>query len=219
MGTHGGWIDDPAGHSCIGPADMVRAIFRDSLSTSRRCVVWSKGQGAAWCSSPEGVAEAAAQLDAQGDVYFGACLQAAEAERSRSRGATDTTTAMGGVWVDLDITGPGHAGVRYPPSVEDALELLERRIEQRPSIVLVTGGGLHLWWLLDEPLLVASEADRRSASALVERWQAWVRMVLAEKRWVLDTTHDLARVMRLPRTSNHKYTPSIPARVATWEVA
>ncbi len=214
-----GWLGDPARHEHIGPAEMVRALYGDTFTSDRRCVLWTKPYDPVWCVTADEVASAAARLDASTDVYIGASLQAASAQRPHARGTAETTVVVPGVWADLDIAGPGKRKT-YAPSVEVLLAHLEHRIEQRPSILLLTGGGLHAWWLFDEPRLITCEDTRREAAALVRRWQTRLRDVLAEKGWALDATYDLARVMRLPGTHNHKpeHQPPFLIRTASWEV-
>jgi hypothetical protein len=213
------WLADPAAYAHIGPADFVHALFGDALTPERRCVVWSKSASCTWCTTTEQVSAAATSLDATTDVYFGVCLQDPAAERPGSRGSAESAVVVPGVWADLDVAGPGKKKV-HAPSVEALLAHLAQRIEQRPSIVLLTGGGLHAWWLFDEPLVLTDEAERRGAAELVHRWQARLRAVLEEKGWALDSTHDLARVMRLPGTRNHKpeHEPPFQIRVVAWEV-
>ena len=218
--TTGDWLGEPVQYAHVSPAGMVRALFGDTFTADCRCVVWAKGRGATWCATPEAVEDVAARLDATSDVYFGACLQDAAAEHAGKRGRAETVTVVPGAWADVDIASPSKKKA-HAPSVPDLVAHLERRVEQRPSIALATGGGLHLWWLFDEPLVLSCDADRREAAGLVQRWQSHLRTALAERGWQLDSTHDLARVLRLPGTHNHKAEHNLahPVQVLTWEVS
>jgi hypothetical protein len=214
------WLGSPLDHGHVGPAEMVRALYSDTFTPDRRCVVFGRDRTCIWCTTPQTVEDAAHRLDLTTDVYFGACLQDAAAERRGERGSAATVTVVPGTWADIDIAGPGKKKI-HAPSVDQVVAHLASRIEQRPSIALLTGGGLHLWWLFDEPMIISNEAERREAAELAQRWQARLRSVLAEKCWELDSTHDLARVLRLPGTHNHKdeHRPPFPVHVVTWEVA
>ena len=205
----------------IGPEEFASIIFGDAFTPDRRLVVSRFGPdgSSAWCSSPEQAAQVVQAIDAVGNVYMGCCLMRAAAEAPGKRGSSEDTVAMGAVWADVDVGTEGHsADKNYPPTLNEALDHMARRIEQRPSIIVETGGGAHLWWLLDEPLIFETEADRACGAELVQRWQLRIRQVWAEKGWDLDSAHDLARVLRPPRTRNHKHNPPRPVRVTAWDV-
>lgn len=72
------------------------------------------------------------------------------------------------------------------------------------SVTIFSGGGYHLYWLLDEPFIIGTEADREQA----RRVQAnWVDYTGSDKQ-----SKDLARVLRVPGTKNYKpqYAPDFP---------
>lgn len=194
----------------FGPAAFVSALYGDALAEDRRAVVWAKGNGAVWCKNAAEVEAVATSRGQTHDVYLGACLQDAAAERAGARGEASTVVCLPGVWADVDVQDAGHKSGLYPPTAEAALAQLAARIPQPPTLVVATGGGLHAWWLLDEPWLLESDADRAEAAVLVLRFQARIRLAWAEHGWRLDPTHDLARVMRLPGTWNRKREPARP---------
>lgn len=126
-----------------------------------------------------------------------------------------------GLTVDLDIVGPAHAKENLPPTVEDALALLEEASDGAlpPSVVIHSGHGLQAWWLFREPWYFDSDEERQRAVALIRDWQATIRFAAARHGWTVDSTHDLARVLRLPGTLNSKTDkdgtplPAVPARI------
>lgn len=89
------------------------------------------------------------------------------------------------VWADLDPKGIGRD------------ELLEWLIDMpfKPSMLVDTGNGYHAYWLLREPLA------RVPAKALVQGFQQWLQ---GQAHWHIDSTFDLARVLRIPGTWNYK---------------
>ncbi|MBK9944198.1 MAG: hypothetical protein IPP13_21570 [Kouleothrix sp.] len=75
-------------------------------------------------------------------------------------------------------------------------------LDPRPSIIVSSGGGLHAYWLLDEPYLI-DDGNRQKAVKLLYGWV---------KRVGGDDVKDLARVLRVPGTRNvkSKYGPDFP---------
>ena len=73
-----------------------------------------------------------------------------------------------------------------------------------PSVIIDSGGGYHCYWLLADPFIIATDADRQRARALQA---AWVNHVGSD-----GGAKDLARVLRVPGTKNYKpeYGPDFP---------
>ncbi len=69
------------------------------------------------------------------------------------------------------------------------------------SAVIMSGGGLHVYWLLRDPFVILSD-DHRDTIGYVQK--AWSKMVGA------DASKDLPRVLRVPETWNSKYSPIRP---------
>jgi putative DNA primase/helicase len=69
-----------------------------------------------------------------------------------------------------------------------------------PSIVIQSGGGLHVYWLLDVPLAVVTDEERARAKRLLRR--------LARALDADAQSAEPAHILRVPGTLNHKYTPS-----------
>lgn len=76
-----------------------------------------------------------------------------------------------------------------------------------PSIVVHSGGGLHGYWLLREPLDVSTESARDEVKTLLRR--------LARYLGADTACAEVARVLRLPGSVNFKYTPPRPVTVET----
>src|SRR5690606_11337209 len=168
----------------------------------------------------EQAAEAAMRLSASGkDVYFGVGLrrepvykETKDGRRYLARGENEDVIAIPGFWIDIDIASEAHKNTELPQSIDEALQLLEM-FNRQPSILVHSGHGLHAYWLLDEPWYFADEADHRKAENYVELFQSAIRTVAANHRgWKLDNTADLARVLRVPGTTNYKAEP-LPVQV------
>lgn len=141
-------------------------------------------------------------LSAQGvDTYF-AC---AEYLSPGSRKADNVAGAYV-FWGDIDVApGKGADGKGYETLDEAKAALKKFRIEAglpKPTHVVESGGGLHAYWVLD---------------AFVDRatWQAYATKLKAIAKhlgFLADPTRtaDIASVLRIPGTLNHKYDPPLP---------
>jgi hypothetical protein len=133
------------------------------------------------------------------------------------RGGQRDAAALVAVYVDVDVADDGHAASNLPPTLDDARRLLE--VLPPASMVVATGGGLHAWWLLDQPERITSDDDRAAARHLVRSWALPVVDAAAAQGWHVDNTGELARILRLCGTANHKLAHARPVvldQVAGW---
>ena len=121
------------------------------------------------------------------DVYVGV------ATRATSTGCD--LAACGGLYAfyaDLDFKDSSEAETRA-------------RLAAFPlatSATIFTGNGLHTYWFLTEPLDLRKEKDQRFARLLLRSVATLLKADLASA--------EPARILRLPGTLNHKYSPSRP---------
>jgi hypothetical protein len=164
-----------------------------------------------WFPVADGVqpaAERLVELADHSDVYIGVSL-ANEPLGARNRVRSELSAGIVGLWADIDIADPDvHKKFNLPPDIDSAMELLGAT-GVTPSIVIHSGHGLQAWWLFREPLIFESEEDRQEAAALAEGWNTTLRVKAAEHGWTVDSTFDLARVMRIPGTMNRKGNPPV----------
>lgn len=74
----------------------------------------------------------------------------------------------------------------------------------KPSVIVCSGGGYHAYWLFSCPVPL-TDANR----GIIQKVQAdWVAVVGGDKG-----AKDLARVLRVPGTLNHKYAPPRPVEL------
>jgi len=71
-----------------------------------------------------------------------------------------------------------------------------------PSVLIRSGGGWHAYWLLRDPFILTSDADRERAKELQANWVTFTGGDTGAK--------DLAHVLRVPGTLNYKYDPPRP---------
>jgi hypothetical protein len=123
------------------------------------------------------------------------------------RGTAADAIALPAVWAELDVDGtPGRDGKVKSgafPHVEAAADVAGAVLE--PSLLVGSGGGVHPYWLLDHPLELRSDEDRERARRLVQGFQARLRQEARDRFGAgIDSTFDLARVLRPPGSMNGK---------------
>lgn len=137
------------------------------------------------------------------DVYFGVCARREKLDETKRGGVSDVLS-LPAVWADVDINGSGHTGTNYPETIEIALKLIKDSGLPYPSVTISTGGGLHLYWLLDSPFLTDSSESLKEAQELTGGWQKYLQQYFKSHNYKLDSTGDLPRVLRVPNTFNFK---------------
>lgn len=126
------------------------------------------------------------------------------------RGCRTDVLAIPGLWMDVDTASGTHKERRLPHDDQAAVEFVSE-ITPPPSIILNSGGGLHVWWLFEEPWVLEDEATLREASCISKGLQEHVWAGAEALGWRLDRTADLTRCLRAPGALNGKYDP--PRRV------
>ena len=118
------------------------------------------------------------------DVWFGVST------RDGSGGALAHCEQVGALYVDVD--GAPDEAIDFPLP---------------PSIVIQSGGGRHLYWLLKEAIDVQAETE-----ALYSYLQRLSVALCGD-----PVAAEPARVLRLPGTWNQKYTPKRPVTIEIFE--
>ena len=130
------------------------------------------------------------------DIYF-SVNPVVRAKGAHARGKKLDIAAVNGLFGDFDLDKCGDA------TAGAALKRLES-CRYPPSAAVLTGGGLHAYWLLRQPFVIRTDQERGLLSSILKHW---VVLMGAD-----PGAADLARVLRLPGTRNFKYKP--PAAVA-----
>lgn len=199
--------------------DFFESLYDEAVSQKNRLVVWTaRDKRARWAASLSDAVESVQSFATASDPYFGVCLQDIEAAKDQrrkrtgddnpsmdfARGYASTASVMPALWIDLDFAGPAHEKRNLPRGPEDAERILEA-MPLAPSWILATGGGWHLYWLFQEPWEFESPDERAKAQAIIYGWQMLAIDAAANMGFSMDSTHDLARVLRPLGTTNHKY--------------
>jgi P4 family phage/plasmid primase-like protien len=104
------------------------------------------------------------------------------------------------IWVDVDVKA---GSARHYATQGDAWAAISAFYKKvglpKPSIIVDSGGGLHIYWTSDRPLSL-------------DEWRpyaAGLKALLLQEGVKCDAglTTDAARILRVPGTFNHKYDP------------
>ena len=146
------------------------------------------------------------------DVWFCTSLQAKTKTNKRGNvvGARKRSTDATPAEVDLDRCGRWQADPEKYDTVDEALRsiLTFQKVSglPRPSAIVFSGGGIHFYWISRKPLTP-------------QQWQPYasgLRNMLKANNVKCDAglTTDIARILRMPGTFNHKYDPPKPVELA-----
>jgi hypothetical protein len=120
------------------------------------------------------------------DVYFGIC------PRERMKAEKEHIHFLVALWADLDIGSEGHEEKKvYYEGPQHAAKAI-RSFPRAPSIIVESGRGAHLYWLMKEVNEIEDpERIERALKNISDHLQC-------------DTDVSLDTVLRLPETSNTK---------------
>lgn len=220
---------------------FFQSIHGDGLDGDDRDLYISlfrkEGKQTFWAKSPEEAARTAVAASETSDIWMGVGLspdifmsKQLEAQ-AKVTGVTPPWTdrrcpsskvaCIPGLWLDLDIASDNidiHKRANYPPSVEAALQFMEDTIPLPPTWVIHSGHGLQCWWVFKEPEYLFDADARKEMANLSFQWNSTWRARAADRGWTVDATHDLARILRIPGTTNRKVESEIvPVTVVSFD--
>jgi replicative DNA helicase len=172
-------IDEPAPHDAALDQckDFLTAIFEPEDIIEFRPIKPTSKKWATVANIPKIVEWLRGLNDRGAQCYFGAN------PRRASGGSREEDVALARcLCADFD------AGV----TVEEALRRIKAAGLPMPTVVIVTGNGVHCWWRLDKPITDRADWSRR---------QKAIAVALRSD----ESIHDWPRIMRLPGFVNHKY--------------
>lgn len=127
------------------------------------------------------------------DVFFGVAVRT-----SRRDGSLTNCGALPALFADIDFKNFN--------SEEDGRARIDA-CPLAPSVLVHTGGGLHAYWFLNEPLDLQREA--RAAKAYLRKLARFLQADMAAA--------EPARILRVPTTTNGKYSPARLVRLEVFE--
>lgn len=178
--------------------------------------LWHKGsRRTATFADPGAAAVYATGVATETDIYLHAGLAPVDWKEPKRRPTTAQIGAVPGVWADIDVNGSpdGEGGVKSgaAPSIESAIALAAELLQ--PTALVASGGGVQAWWLFDEPWVFGSVEERAEAGRLLKGFELRLAAVARHLGFKLDPVADLARLMRLVGTLNHKSEPPRPVQL------
>ena len=189
-------------------AGFVGTVFGDPFPDGLRVQLWSLAARRTHTAAT--VAEAAGIVaEHPDDLYIAVGYAGTKVPASRRAKATEVA-GIAALWIDLDVNGGPESKTGAFPSAADAIRVAGELAE--PTVIVDSGYGVHAWWVLQEPWLFTTPASRESAQRLARQWQDAARVV-AGPDVRIDATHDLARILRVPGTTNRKGGKAAPVRV------
>lgn len=184
---------------------FVRALWSQA---PEKCGVqlWRKDTKKNWSVAPGHVPTFIKNVsDERTDFYMAAGLAPKHLNKpSNNRTPASQVVGIPGIWADIDVNGGPEGKTGAAPTLEDAQRLAIDGILE-PTLLVHSGYGVQAWWLFEDGIwLFGSEDERQQAARLVAAFQAGLRLRARREGWGLDSTHDLARLMRIPGTYNCK---------------
>lgn len=192
--------------------EFLKLLF-GTLGASLWLVLWGRsGTRSFPISDLSSAAGYAIEQGQSQDIYFAPGLQAVE-PLGRARGEARTVGVIPGLWLDLDVAGGAHAKeAAQLPTMEQAKLLLENAPWQ-PTITIHTGGGLHAYWLFQEPWVLDTSELNQAAQHLSRSFQYYFIDAGHAMGFHVDCTAPINQVLRLPGTRNHKYNPAFQVTI------
>lgn len=184
-------------------ADALRHIHRkadQNLYLQARTYGRSSGQCRSWKLSELGGSSGIdAFIEQAGSTNVGFNIALRRAPLDRCMG-NDDAEVLSAFFIDLDEKSGGIS------SKEEALLFLQNELPFKPSLVVDSGGGLHAYFTLDQPLEINSDKDLEHASRLARAFEDFVHGEAETIHgWKLDAVSDLARIAGAPFSRNHKF--------------
>lgn len=148
------------------------------------------------------------------NVYFGLGLR--QEQLADGRGESPDVLGIPGFWMEIDLRHPVHRKRNLPETIDEVLALVQEALPLKPSVIIFSGYGIHVYWLFRELWLFEDDSERQAAYHLLHRLQATIQGMARLHTWDIDSTFDLARVLRIPGTYNRKI-PDEPKLVTILE--
>ena len=154
------------------------------------------------CTEIEKISKMAETLGKKTNVFFGVGLRNKVLPNGQ-RGSEKDILGVTALYADIDVRGDAHAQTSLPSSVDEATDFLHS-LKIKPSIIVNSGNGIHGYWLLDKPFIIETEEDRKHISSIFKGFGKYVNGEAKKRGWKIDSVYDLARILRVPGTINHK---------------
>ncbi len=153
-------------------------------------------------SEIEKVAKTAESISQKTNVFFGVGLRN-KVLKNGLRGSEKDILCIGALYADIDVKGDAHAEKSLPETTSEAASFLNN-LDIKPSIIVNSGNGIHGYWLLKEPFNIETNQDRSYIVSIFKGFGRYISLEAKKRGWRIDNVYDLARILRVPGTINHK---------------
>jgi hypothetical protein len=192
-------------------AKFLSVLFGNHVTQDAAMQLYAFPQGGQWPKAKRflGRTKAAEYAEANADknIFFNCNLMAKGAKRGASEDARVVTT----LYADIDTADGVHKtkpGEKLAAKEEVLAMLQGGTVVPVPSILIDSGGGYHTYWLLDAPIQIKSAEDQKMAEDLLLGLNNQIKAWHESKGCTYARLGDLARVLRVPGTFNHKTDPA-----------
>jgi hypothetical protein len=155
--------------------------------------------------SPKFLERAMKWHEQMGGIYISMGLRTTKFDPKR--GDEYDMTGLVAFFCEVDVYGPGwHKGHdNLPLTIEAAEDLIRAAFPNHPpSMIVGSGGGIYIYWLLEDPWIFADEEERAQAMAILDGIFFTLSAVAHAQGLHVDNVADLARVLRVPGSVNFK---------------
>ena len=131
------------------------------------------------------------------DIYFGVSVR-----KTSENGKKENCLYLPALYIDIDVGKTGHNKQSFFNTKPEAISHLTN-ISLNPSVIVDSGHGLHIYWLLDKPLMLDKESTKD-----VERVMKHLELLCGG-----DSVKDVSRILRVPFTTNWKTAEGVSSRI------
>jgi hypothetical protein len=186
------------------PQGFLENLYGPTIPDECRIALWEKPtKRSTYLSKPE----EANVFEGKPDVYVTSSLVPAGLSQGQRIKAQESK-GIPGVWLDIDLNGGPENKEHAAPDLEAARRLADSELE--PTLLVNSGYGLQAWWLFEEPWLFDNDEERSQAMRVTHGWHVRHNVTARRHGYKIDSTFDLARLMRLPGTANGKGGLNVP---------
>jgi hypothetical protein len=177
-------------------SDFLRTVYAQGIPENTRLVLTNTPQfnNGLWFTNVDDALAAAINYK---ERSLGCCiaLRKATAEQPGERGTAKECAFLPAFFVDVDYAAAGHRTKGHLS--REVLEVVMAELPAKPSLTVHTGGGFHLYWLLD--MYLDLDLYRPDAEKVFKALAKWF-----ETRKAKPEQTNIAGCLRLPGSVNRK---------------
>jgi len=190
------------------PEAFLKTIFcDDDIPSGYEILIWTlDDKRSHWCNSIIDAATLTNRIGLNDDTYVGMALRLtsfAAFAGEYERGGVSDCAAIGALWGDIDYDDGLRTKKDYFYGADEAMRFI-RTLPLQPTMIVDSGGGYHVYWCFKELWVFETQTDLHDAELLSIRWRETLKVAATRWNRQVDSVGDLARVMRMPNTYNHK---------------